>query len=58
MEEKEISKQILKELQSINRKLEVIGSNFELRDSYVQRTRMPDGTRVKKRVKRNLDYLG
>jgi len=41
---------ILQELQSINKKLEIIVSNFELKGTPAVVLRQPDGTRKVKRV--------
>ncbi|MBS4750999.1 hypothetical protein KG091_07895 [Carnobacteriaceae bacterium zg-ZUI78] len=55
---KDTSMLILKELQSINKKLEVIASNFELKDKTIKIVRTANGKRIKKTIKRDLDYLG
>lgn len=49
---------ILTELKSINKKLEVIASNFELKDTVGVFERLPDGKLKRTIRKKDLNYLG
>lgn len=56
--EKELLEAILTELKSINKKLKVIGSNFELKDKKLAKDIDSNGKVIRRyTVERNLDYL-